>query len=139
MLKGTLGFGQSLAVLLVSVPVVALLALILYAINKGFGLLMSYSFWQVITNQNYFQRFLYDTAPYLYGFLVAFVISTLADKLIEGSGKWAVRIKKLIKSPMSLITGALIRVLLPAIFALPIILYIYTIDWFFVNKIGKLK
>jgi NTE family protein len=139
MLKGTLGFGQSLAMLLVSVPIVALLALILYAINKGFDLLMSYSIWQVITNQDYFQRFLNDAAPSLYGLLVAFVISILADKLIESSGKWAVRVKKLIKSPMSLITGALTRVLLPAIFALPIILYIYTIDWFFVNKIGKLK
>jgi len=100
---------------------------------------MSYSIWQVITSQYYFQQFLNYAAPYLYGLLVASVISTFADKLIEGSGKWAVRIKKLIKSPMSLITGALIRGLLPVIFALPIILYIYTIDWFFVNKIGKMK
>ena len=139
MFKGTLGFGQSLVLLLLSVPVVAILAFILYLISMGFGLLMSYSIWQVITNQDYFQRFLNDAAPYLYGLLVAFTISTLADKLIESTGKWAVRIRKLIKSPMSLITGALIRVILPAIFALPVILYIYTIDWFFVNKIGKLK
>ena len=139
MFNGTLGFGQSLALLLVSVPVVVLLALILYVINWAFKLMMTYSIWQVISSQEYFQRFLNDAAPFLYGLLVAFVISTLADKLIEGGGKWAVRIRKLIKSPMALITGALTRVLLPAIFALPIILYIYTIDWFFVNKIGKLK
>lgn len=139
MIKGTMGLGQSLSLLLVSVPVIALLVLILFWINKGLSLLMPYSIWQIITDQDCFQQFLNDAAPYLYGLLVAFVISILADKLIKSSGKWLVRLKKLIKSPMSLITGVLIRFLLPAIFALPIILYIYTIDWFFVNRIGKLK
>jgi len=138
MLNGTLGIGQSIALLLVSIPVVGLLWFILYLINLGVYKLLDYSIWQIVTDQEIFRQFLFDAGPYLYGILVAFVISILANKLIEGSGKWAVRIRNTIKSPMSLVTGAFTRVLLPAIFALPIIVYIYTIDWFFVNKIGKL-
>lgn len=139
LLNGTLTFGQSLQLLLVSIPVIASLALILYVVNLGIEQVMSYGIWQIVTDQHVFQQFLYDAAPYLYGVLIAFVISTLADKLIEGSGKWAVRIKKLIKSPMAFVTGAFTRVLLPVIFALPIIVYIHTIDRFFVNNIGKLR
>lgn len=139
LLKGTMNFGQSLKLLLVSMPVVALLVLILYLINLGIEQVMSYSIWQIVSDQHVFQQFLYDAAPYLYGVLIAYVISVLADKLIEGSGKWAVRIKKLIKSPMAFVTGAFTRVLLPVIFALPIIVYIHTIDRFFVNNIGKLR
>jgi NTE family protein len=139
MLNGTLGIGQSLALLLVSVPVVALLALILYWINWGLNQLLPYSIWQIVTDLKVFQQFLYDTGPFLYGLLIAFAISALASKFIEGSGKWVVSIRKAIKSPMSLVIGTFTRVLLPAIFALPIIVYIYTIDWFFVKKIGKLR
>ena len=137
--NGALGIFQSLVLLLISVPSVALLVLILYVINWGLKQLMSYGVWQIISDPQIFQQFLFDAAPFLYGLLIAFVISMLADKLIKGSGKWVVRIRNLIKSPMALITGALTRVLLPAVFALPIMLYLYTIDWFFVNKIGKLK
>jgi NTE family protein len=138
LLNGTLSFGQSVQLLLTSIPVVATLMLILYAINLGVEQVMSYSIWQIVSDQQVFQRFLFDTAPYLYGVIAAFVISMLADKLIEGSGKWAVRIRKLIKSPMALVTGIFTRVLLPVIFALPIIVYIHTVDRFFVNNIGKL-
>jgi len=139
LLNGTMGFGQSLQLLLVSIPVVASLALILYLIDLGIEQVMSYGIWQIVTDQYVFQQFLFDTAPYVYGVLIAFVISMLADKLIEGSGKWAVRIKKLIKSPMAFVTGTFTRVLLPVIFALPIIVYIHTIDRFFVKNIGKLR
>jgi len=139
LLKGTMGFGQSLKLLLVSIPVVASLALILYLINLGIEQLMSYGIWQIVSDPKVFQEFMHDTAPFLYGVLIAFVISALADKLIEGSGKWAVRIKKLIKSPMAFVTGTFTRVLLPVVFALPIIVYIYTIDRFFVKNIGKLR
>ena len=38
---------------------------------------------------------------------------------------------------MSLITGAVVRVLLPFIMAIPVMLYLVTIDRFFVNRIGK--
>lgn len=137
--KGTMSFGQSLQLLLVSIPVIAVLVLILYLINLGIEQVMSYGIWQIVTDQDVFQQFLHDTAPYLYGVFIAFVISALADKLIEGSGKWAVRIRKLIKSPMALVTGVFTRVLLPVVFALPIIVYIHTIDRFFVKSIGKLR
>ena len=133
-----MNFGQSLKLLLVSIPLVALLALILYLINLGIEQVMSYGIWQIVSDQLVFQRFMHDIAPFLYGVLIAFVISALADKLIEGSGKWAVRIKKLIKSPMTFVTIVFTRMLLPVVFALPIIVYIYTVDCFFVNSIGKL-
>lgn len=141
MLKGTLGPVDSVAMLLVSVPLIVLLGLILYAINwvLKYFTIIDYDIWQLISSPEIFQHFLHAAAPYLYGLLIAFLISTLADKLIEGSGKWAVRIRSLIKSPMSIITGSVTRILLPAIFALPVILYIYTIDQFFVKKIGKPK
>ncbi len=139
LLKGTMSFGQSLKLLLVSIPVVALLLLILYLINLGVEQLLSYGIWQIVSEQKVFQSFMHDTAPFLYGVLIAYVISALADKLIEGSGKWAVRIRNLIKSPMTFVTIAFTRVLLPVIFALPIIVYVYTVDRFFVNNIGKLR
>jgi len=138
MVGGTLGPAKSISLLFISVPVIGLLALILYLINLGINQLLGYSVWQIVTRQEVFQQFLFEAGPYIYGILVAFVISILANKLIEGSGKWAVRIRNVIKSPMSLLTGAFTRLILPAIFALPIILYIYTIDWFFVKKTGKL-
>ena len=139
LLHGTLGLGRSLALVLVSVPLLAVLALILFLIDWGLKQLMPYSIWQIVSDKLTFQQFLYDAGPYLYGLLVAFVISALADKLIEGSGTWAVRLRKLIKSPMSIITGAIVRLVLPFIVALPVILYLVTIDRFFVNRIGKLK
>jgi predicted acylesterase/phospholipase RssA len=137
LLHGTLEPGRSLALAIVSLPLLATLALILYLIDMGLKQLMPYSIWQIVSEQKVFQQFLFDAAPYLYGLLVAFVISALADKIVKGSGKWADRLRNLIKSPMSLITGTLIRVLLPFLIAIPVMLYLATIDRFFVNRIGK--
>ena len=139
LLHGSLGVRQGLALIVTSLPLLAILALIVYLIDWGLKQLMPYSIWQIVSEQQTFQQFLYDAGPYLYGLLVAFVISTLADKLVEGSGKWAVRIRKLIKSPMALITGIIVRGILPFIIAIPVKLYLVTIDSFFVNRIGKPK
>ena len=47
-------------------------------------------------------------------------------------------LQKALKGPMAIISGIVIRVLLPAIFAIPIIVYIYTIDRYFIKVMGKL-
>jgi NTE family protein len=82
---------------------------------------------------------MWNIAPAIYVIIVSFVISKVADMLIRGSGKWAQWIQKLLKGPMSLISGFFIRGLLPAIFAIPIIIYVHTIDRYFIKVMGKLN
>jgi NTE family protein len=39
---------------------------------------------------------------------------------------------------MSLISGFFVRALLPVVFAVPVIIYVYTIDRYFITQMGKL-
>jgi len=39
---------------------------------------------------------------------------------------------------MSLISGLVVRIVLPAIFAIPVILYVLTVDRYFIKVMGKL-
>ena len=100
--------------------------------------IIPYSVWDILTDREVFQQFVWQAAPFLYALLVAFLLSRLADTFIEGSGKWATRLKNLIKSPMVFVIGTIIRVILPAVFAIPIIIYVYTIDRYFVRVLGKI-
>ncbi len=138
-LTGTAGFSKSLGLAVVSLPLIASLAAIFYLVDLGLEQIMPYSIWQILTDQNVFQQFMYDAAPYLYSLLVAFLLSRLANTFIEGSGKWTVRLRKVIKSPMSFVIGTMVRLVLPVVFAIPIIIYVLTIDKYFVRVLGKLR
>lgn len=38
---------------------------------------------------------------------------------------------------MSVISSVVPKMIVPAIFAIPIIIYVYTVDWYFINVMGK--
>jgi NTE family protein len=137
-LNGTAGFGKSIGLLVVSLPLIAVLVGLAYLINWVLLQVMPYSLWQIATDVKVFQKFMFDAAPVLYALLIAFVVSWLADRFIEGSGKWVVWIRKIAKSPMSFIVGTVTRLVLPAIVAIPIVVYVYTIDRYFVKVLGRL-
>lgn len=136
---GATDIGKSLGLLLVSLPFVASLLAIFAAIDWAVEKTFHYDILRIITDPDSFQAFLSDAAPGIYFVVVAFVLSTLAEKLIRGSGRWAGLIQKVLKGPMSLITGLVLRVLLPAVFAIPVILYVHTIDRYFIKVMGKLQ
>lgn len=137
-LTGTAGFGKSLGLFVVSLPFLASLAALVYLADVILDQIIPYSVWDILTDREVFQQFVWQAAPFLYALLVAFLLSRLADTFIEGSGKWATRLKNLIKSPMVFVIGTIIRVILPAVFAIPIIIYVYTIDRYFVRVLGKI-
>jgi len=137
-LNGAVSFAKSLGLLLVSVPLLISLAVIIYAIDWVLKTQLKIDVLNILTNEKVFQTFMWDIAPAIYVIIISFVISKAADLLIRGSGKWARWIQKILKGPMSLITGFFIRALLPAIFAIPIVIYVYTIDRYFIKVMGKL-
>ena len=137
-LNGAASFAKSIGLLLVSLPLLISLAVIIFVIDWVLKTQLQIDVWKILTNEQAFQTFMWDIAPAIYVIIVSFVISKAADLLIRGSGKWAQWIQKILKGPMALITGFFIRALLPAIFALPIIIYLYTIDRYFIKVMGKL-
>lgn len=136
-LSGGAGFVKSLGLLAVSLPLVVSLAVIAYLVDLAVRAATSYGIWSIVTDAATFEKFLSEWALTIYGIIVAFVLSAIADFFIEGIGKWADRIRKLLRSPMALIVGTIIRVILPVVFAIPILVYLYTIDLYFVRVLAK--
>lgn len=137
-LNGAASFAKSLGLLLVSLPLIASLIVIFALIDWALKNYAGINIWKILTDIHEFQMFMGDAALFLYAFVLSFILSKIADLMIRGSGKWASKIQKLLKSPMSLIIGFFIRALLPAIFAIPIVIYVYTIDRYFIKVMGKL-
>ena len=136
-LYGAAGFARSLGLLIVSVPLALCLLGILYLADLGVRWATGHGIWSIVTDVSVFQEVLGEAAPALYWLIVVFAISALADAVVKGSGKWASRIRKLFKSPMSLIIGAMIRLILPVLFAIPIIVYLYTVDLYFIRVLSR--
>lgn len=135
--KSTLNLRQYFTLILVSLPVLALLAVIFYGIDYGVQQYFNISVWRIITDQATFSQFVSDIAPIIYGLIITFVISIVASKMVKGCGKWVTLIRKSIQSPVSLVVGFVMRFLLPVIFSIPIRLYLSTIDKYLINSIGK--
>jgi len=136
--KGATDLSKSIGLLLVSLPVLASLIAIFAIIDWAVKTYLGIDIWKIIIDRESFQAFLSDTAPSIYFILVAFVLSQIAEKMIRGSGRWAGLIQNVLKSPMSLISGLVLRVVLPAIFAIPVSLYVHTVDRYFIKVMGKL-
>lgn len=136
--NGAAGFGKALGLLLVSIPLVLSLVAIFLAIDWALKNYAGINICKILTDVNEFQLFMGEAALVIYAVVVSFVLSKLADMLIRGSGKWASRIQNLLKSPMSLIRGFFVRALLPVVFSIPIVIYVYTIDRYFITQMGKL-
>ncbi len=139
LLKSTLSLQQAFTLMLVSLPVLVSLVLMFYGVNYAIQQSFGVNVWQIITDPAVFSQFVSDMALIIYGLMITFAISTVAGKMVKGSGKWMTRIRKIIKSPVSLVGGLAARFLLPVIFSIPILLYLITIDKYLINSIGKVK
>lgn len=139
MFGSTIGFGRSAGLVLVSLPLLAVLCGIIYGIDLLMAQYYGYSLWEIMSNMESFKGFISTIAPVLYGLLVFKILSVLADQFIEGSGKWVDRIRILFKLPMTVATGVFTWLVLPILGAVPLYLYLLTIDRYYVKVIGRLK
>ncbi|MFK5947261.1 MAG: patatin-like phospholipase family protein [Methylococcales bacterium] len=141
---GTLGLGKSIGLILWSMPMIIVLGAILYGLNWLMLQYSGHSLLSVITDTSaetflsVLQKIMSDIAQPIYWLLFFMIISTMLDKLIEGSGKWVGRIRMLARLPVTIISMLVTRLVLPLLGAIPVNLYLYTIDRYFVKKIGKL-
>jgi NTE family protein len=136
-IKGATGIKQSLGLVIVSLPTILSLFLIFFLIHQILENTFDINIWKIITDKESFQKLIVDLAPIIYWFLVVFILSNAADMLLRGSGKWINIFYNVLKSPMKFITGLFIRIILPVIFTIPINIYLYTVDRYFIKKIGK--
>ena len=127
-----------LGLIAVSLPFVLSLVLIFGLINWALINFTGIDVWKIIFSDVEFKGFMEKASVWLYAIMVSFILSRVASLVIRGSGKWASKIQNVLKAPLSLIVGACIRVALPIIFALPIIIYVVTIDRYFIKVMGKL-
>lgn len=139
-INGATSVMQSLGLLIVSLPAILSLFLIfcgihLILVDNGINI------WEIITDVKSFQSFMFHSAPTVYSFavtfLVAFILSRIADVFFRRSGKWINMAYRVLKSPMNFIIGLFIRLILPLVFTIPVIIYLYTIDKYFIKTMGK--
>ncbi len=136
--NGATSVGKSLGLLVVSIPLIASLIAIFWAIHWALKKYADINVYRILSDVTEFQAFMGEAAYAIYFIVISFILSKLAELLIRGSGKWASRIQKLLKSPMSLISGFFVRALLPVVFSIPIIIYLYTVDRYFIKQMGRL-
>lgn len=139
--SGATGFLKSVGLFVMSLPVIASLVAIIAIFNWVLKTYASIDVFEIATSDELFSQFICDSAPVIYGailaLLAAFILSKIADKVIRGSGGVAKKIQRFLKSPMSVISSVVLKMIVPAIFAIPIIIYVYTVDWYFINVMGK--
>lgn len=136
-IKGAAGARQSLGLVIVSLPVILSLLLIFFLIHYLLENMLDINIWNIITDPEDFQQFMFKASPAIYLFLVLFVLSKIADVLFKGSGRWIKVFYYILKSPMRLIAGFFVRFILPVVFSIPINIYLYTIDKYFIKAMGK--
>ena len=134
MLGGTLGLANSIRLTLVSLPLLLCLGAIAYGIDLAFVSYFGESIIQTLVDYDSFVSFIEQIAPALYYLLIVYIVSAVADKFSEGSGdvlKWI--IKWVFKGPAKLITGLFTRFILPFLGAIPVLIYVYTIDRYYIK------
>jgi len=137
-LGGVTSIPKTIQLFIVSLPLLASLALLLIMLDWGVNAYAGFGLWKILTDIECFTQLVGGLAPGIYLLIASFVLSKIADLVVRGSAKWMRYLQKLLKGPMSLISTTLIRVLLPAVFAIPIVIYVYTIDRYFIRVMGKL-
>jgi len=135
--RGASGPAKSLGLLLVSLPFLASVILILLLIDWALKTYVGLDVWKIVADQDAFRNFMWKAAPGIYGVLIAFVLSKVAETVIRGSGPWASWIQTILKGPMSLISALVVRIVLPPIFAVPVLLYLL-VDRYFIRVMGRL-
>lgn len=123
-----------------SLPLLAVLAVYLLTLWTGVGLwLYPVTIGDVLLlEEAALNKLAVAVLPPVLTALVFYGIAGLANILIKGSGKLVKRIRWLMQIPHKLITGAFRYLIFPLLLWVPIIVYVNTIDRFFVEKLGKL-
>jgi NTE family protein len=135
--RGATRAGAALGLLVVSLPFVLSLVLIAALIHWALKTYADVDLWKVITDKSAFQEFVWNAAPAIYLLIVSFLLSKVAERVIRGSGALASWIQKILKGPMALISALVLRVVLPPLFAIPILLYLL-VDRYYVRVMGRL-
>lgn len=133
LLSGTLGLGNSIRLILVSLPLLLCLGAIAYGIHLAFISYFGESIFRTLVDHDSFSSFIRQIAWPLYGLLIIYILSALADKFIEGSRKALKWLRWIIKGPAKLITGLFTRFILPFLGAIPVLIYVYTIDRYYIK------
>ncbi|MCP4432302.1 MAG: hypothetical protein GY806_15105 [Gammaproteobacteria bacterium] len=133
---------KSIGLLVVSLPLIASLIAIIAILDWVLKTYLAIDVLKIVTDEKLFVEVVCNSAPVIYGMLVAllasFLLSKVADKFISGSGGVTSKIQKLLKAPMSVISSVALKMVVPAILAVPVIIYIVTIDRYFIRVMGKL-
>jgi len=141
--SGASSVAKSLGLLVVSLPLIATLFVLLYLVDLVLKSSLEFDLLKVLTDAQAFTNVMAAAAPIIYaslwGLFAAFIFSKAADLFIKGSGKFLTNVHSVLKAPMFVITSLFVRLILPAIFALPVIIYLYTIDRYFIKVMGKLE
>ena len=139
---GASSFANTLGLLFVSLPVIGSLFLLFFLFDIALKKFLSIDVLKALSNVEEFSRVLSDAAPGIYaliwGLVLALLLSKIADHLIRGSGKHISKIQTILKAPLSFISSLVLKIIIPAIFALPVFLYIHTIDRYFIKVMAKL-
>ena len=140
--SGASSFVKTAGLLVVSLPLIASLIAIVTILNWVLKSYLGIDVIDILTSEESFVKALSDSASIIYGIfvglIVSFVLSKVADRLITGSGDLAIKIHKMLKAPMAVISGLIMKIVLPAILAIPLVIYLYTIDRYFIRVMGKL-
>jgi len=136
--RGASSARKALGLLLVSLPLAAVLCLIALAIDWLLKNYLGIDALKILTSRDAFQQFVWKIAPGIYSLVGFFILSKLADFAVQGSGKIAGWIRDILKGPMEIVKLLVIRAVLPAIGALPVAVYVVTIDRYFIRRMGRL-
>ena len=138
-LRGAVDRDKAWRLALVSLPFVATIVALGVAIERALARWLGIDLWRILRDESSFEQFMGAIAPAIYALLVAFVLARLAEFAVRGGGPLSMGVRLALKGPLALIRGFFVRLLLPPIAALPVIVYLYTIDRYFVRVLGKLE
>ena len=140
--SGACSLSKAAGLLVVSLPLIASLIVIVTLLNWVLKTYLGVDVIDILISEKSFVKALSGSAGMIYSILVglfaSFVLSKVADRFITGSGDLAIKIQKILKAPMAVISGLIMKIIGPAILALPVVIYIYTIDRYFIRVMGKL-
>ena len=122
---------------LVCLPFVATLTALGVGIDQALKRGLGIDVWRILFDEAAFVAFANAIAPAIYALLVFFLLARFAETVIRGGGSMAIRVRWLLQGPLAIVRALFVRLLLPSIVALPVVVYLYTIDRYFVRVMGK--
>lgn len=136
--KGALDFKKTLGLLINSIPLIVTFLLIIFAVDWGVKNFLDVDIRNVVTDMGAYKEFFADAALGITFVFLAWLLSAAVEMLIPGSSRLTRLIRMTLKGPMSFVTGVLLHIIIPALIAFPVWLYVCTVDKYYLKVIGKL-